>query len=136
MVGRVNTYLIEDEPLTLLDSGPNSGKALDELETALRERGHRIEDVELILVSHQHIDHEGLVDILARRSGAEVAAYETLAPFLANYRERMNDDDDFAEELMKRHGIADDVRTVLRSVSSAFRAWGAPAAVTRTLVEG
>ena len=30
-VGRVNAYLIEDEPLTLVDSGPNSAKALDEL---------------------------------------------------------------------------------------------------------
>ena len=36
-VGRVNCYLIEDEPLTLLDTGPNSGKALDELEQALAE---------------------------------------------------------------------------------------------------
>ena len=25
-VGRVNTYLIEDDPLTLVDSGPNSGR--------------------------------------------------------------------------------------------------------------
>ena len=30
-VGRVNCYLIEDEPLTLVDTGPNSGKSLDEL---------------------------------------------------------------------------------------------------------
>ena len=135
-VGRVNVYLIEDDPLTLVDSGPNSGKALDELETALRDRGHRIEDLGLIIVTHQHIDHEGLVEILARRSGAEVAAIDKLAPFLANYRERMTDDDAFAEELMQRHGIADDVRVVLRSVSAAFRAWGAPAQVTRPLVEG
>ena len=28
-VGAINAYLIEDEPLTLVDSGPNSGKALD-----------------------------------------------------------------------------------------------------------
>ena len=35
MVGRVNCYLIEDDPLTLVDTGPNSGKALDELERAL-----------------------------------------------------------------------------------------------------
>jgi len=34
-VGRVNAYLIEDSPLTLIDSGPNSAKALDELERAL-----------------------------------------------------------------------------------------------------
>ena len=36
LVGRVNCYLIEDEPLTLVDTGPNSGKSLDELERALR----------------------------------------------------------------------------------------------------
>jgi hypothetical protein len=40
-VGRVNAYLIEDSPLTLIDSGPNSAKALDELEQALASRGQR-----------------------------------------------------------------------------------------------
>ena len=44
MVGRVNCYLIEDDPLTLVDVGPNSGKALDELERALGGHGRRIED--------------------------------------------------------------------------------------------
>ena len=136
MVGRVNTYLIEDDPLTLVDTGPNSGKAYDELERGLRDLGHRVEDLGLIVVTHQHIDHMGLVDILARRSGAEVAAIDRLAPWLASYRERMDADDAFADELMKRHGIADDVRTVLRSVSAAFRAWGASATVTRPLADG
>ena len=126
-VGRVNTYLIEDEPLTLIDSGPNSGKALDELERALRERGHRIEDLGLIVVSHQHIDHEGLVDILARRSGAEVAALGPLADWLASYGDHMRADDEFAERLMLRNGIAPDVGQALRAVSAAFRGWGAPA---------
>ena len=135
-VGRVNTYLIEDDPLTLIDSGPNSGKALDELERALRERGHRIEDLGLIVVSHQHIDHEGLVDILARRSGAEVAGLAPLADWLAAYKDQMHADDEFAEKLMHRHGVADDVSTALRAVSAAFRGWGAPATVTRRLSEG
>ena len=31
-VGRVNVYLIEDEPLTLVDAGPNSGTSLDQLQ--------------------------------------------------------------------------------------------------------
>src|SRR5205814_850138 len=73
-VGRVNCWLVEDEPLTLFDTGPNSGKALDELEAALREHGRRIEDLERIVLTHQHTDHVGLVGILARRSGAEVCA--------------------------------------------------------------
>src|SRR3989442_8530160 len=81
--GRVNCYLIEDEPLTLLDTGPNSGKALDELERALEAHGRRVEDLELIVLSHQHMDHLGLAGILARRSGAEVAALDALVPWAA-----------------------------------------------------
>ena len=56
LVGRINCYLIEDEPLTLIDTGPNSGKSLDDLERALAAHGHRIEDLELILLTHQHMD--------------------------------------------------------------------------------
>ncbi len=136
LVGRVNTYLIEDDPLTLVDSGPNSGKALDELERGLDRLGRRVEDLELIVITHQHIDHTGLVDIVARRSGAEVAALDRLAPYLGHYVEEAEADDEFAAGAMRRHGIADDMVEALRSVSRAFRAWGGSAAVTRPLAPG
>src|ERR671929_2209888 len=96
-VGRVNCYLIEDEPLTLLDTGPNSGRSLDELEAALRAHGHRVEDLERIVVTHQHTDHLGLVGILARRSGAEVVALDRLAPVLEAFGEHAERDDELAE---------------------------------------
>ncbi|HEY5317775.1 MAG TPA: MBL fold metallo-hydrolase [Solirubrobacteraceae bacterium] len=136
LVGRVNCYLIEDDPLTLVDTGPNSGKALDELELALAARGHRIEDLELIVITHQHLDHLGLLDILARRSGAEVAALDLLAPYLADFSQSMDGDDRFAESLMRSHGVPGDVVIALRAVSSAFRAWGCSAQVTRPLRDG
>jgi glyoxylase-like metal-dependent hydrolase (beta-lactamase superfamily II) len=132
-VGRVNAYLIEDSPLTLVDSGPNSAKALDELEQALAARGRAIEDIELLIVTHQHMDHFGLASILARRSGAEVAALEALAPFLASYGRQTDLDDSFAEILMLRHGIPAEIVTALRAVSAGFRAWGAAVDVTRPL---
>jgi glyoxylase-like metal-dependent hydrolase (beta-lactamase superfamily II) len=136
MVGRVNCYLIEDEPLTLVDTGPNSGKALDELERALAEHGRRIEDLERVVITHQHIDHLGLVDILARRSGAEVCALDLLAPVIENFAAAAEHDDELAEALMLRHGIPRDVVTALRSVSRSFRAWGGSTAVTRPLPDG
>jgi glyoxylase-like metal-dependent hydrolase (beta-lactamase superfamily II) len=136
MVGRVNAYLIEDSPLTLVDSGPNSAKALDELEQALAARGHRVEDLELLVITHQHIDHFGLAAILARRSGAEVAALDAVAPFLASYGQEAELDDLFAERLMLRHGIPPEVVTVLRAVSAGFRAWGSAVQVTRPLADG
>ncbi len=124
MVGRVNAYLIEDSPLTLVDSGPNSAKALDELEQQLAQHGHAIEDIELLVVTHQHMDHFGLASILARRSGAEVAALDRLAPYLASYGAETDLDDRFAEALMLRHGIPPEIVTALRAVSAGFRAWG------------
>jgi glyoxylase-like metal-dependent hydrolase (beta-lactamase superfamily II) len=135
-VGRINAYLIEDSPLTLVDSGPNSAKALDELEQALAARGHSVEDIELLVVSHQHIDHFGLASILARRSGAEVAALDALAPYLAGYGEQADADDAFAEGMMLRHGIPPDIVTALRAVSASFRAWGSAVEVTRPLSDG
>jgi glyoxylase-like metal-dependent hydrolase (beta-lactamase superfamily II) len=136
MVGRVNAYLIEDSPLTLVDSGPNSAKALDELEQGLEELGHSIEEIELLVISHQHIDHFGLASILARRSGAEVAALGALSPFLAGFGHAADRDDRFAQDLMLRHGIPPDVVTALRSVAASFRGWGAAVDVTRPLSDG
>jgi glyoxylase-like metal-dependent hydrolase (beta-lactamase superfamily II) len=136
MVGRVNCYLIEDEPLTLVDTGPNSGKALDELEHQLADHGHEIEDLELVILTHQHIDHIGLVEIIASRSGADVAAIDVAVPFLENFGEDAERDDEFAGRLMLSHGISPDVVTALQSVSRSFRAWGARPKVTRPLHDG
>ena len=116
LVGRVNCYLIEDRPLTLIDTGPNSGKSLDELERALAQHDHKIEDLELIVVTHQHMDHIGLLEVLSRRSGAEVAALHLLGPYLESFSRSATADDEFAQALMRRHGIPHDVSTVLGSV--------------------
>lgn len=135
-VGRVNCYLIEDKPLTLVDTGPNSGKALDELTARLAERGHGLADLELIVVTHQHIDHLGLVEILVEHSGAEVAALGAAAERLASFDEDAEKDDAFAVEVMLRNGIPEDVTVALRSVSRSFRGWGSHVTVTQPLEDG
>jgi glyoxylase-like metal-dependent hydrolase (beta-lactamase superfamily II) len=135
-VGRVNCYLIEDDPLTLVDTGPNSGKALDALERALAEHGRRIEDLERIVITHQHLDHLGLVGILADRSGAEICALDLLAPVLEEFGAHAERDDELAEALMLRNGIPRDVVSALRAVSRSFRGWGGSAPVDRRLADG
>jgi glyoxylase-like metal-dependent hydrolase (beta-lactamase superfamily II) len=136
MVGRVNCYLIDDDPLTLVDCGPNSGKALDELETGLAGHGRRVEDLERIVITHQHLDHLGLVDILARRSGAEVCALDLLAPVIEGFSAHAESDDEMAEALMLRHGISADVAAALRAVSRLARGWGGSTAVACRLADG
>jgi glyoxylase-like metal-dependent hydrolase (beta-lactamase superfamily II) len=135
-VGRVNCYLVDDDPLTLLDAGPNSATSLTALEAALLTHGRRAEDLGRIVVTHQHIDHIGLVQILAERSGAEVCALDRLAPWLADYKHEMEENDSFSAAIMLRNGIPQDVVYALRAVSASFRAWGAAAHVTRALQDG
>jgi glyoxylase-like metal-dependent hydrolase (beta-lactamase superfamily II) len=135
-VGRINCYLIEDDPLTLIDTGPNSGKSLDELTRLLGERGHSIDDLELIVITHQHIDHIGLVEILVEHSGAEVAAIGVAADRLADFDEDAELEDQFAVEIMLRNGIPEDVTVALQGVSRSFRDWGSHAVVTKPLDDG
>ena len=135
-VGRVNCYLIEDQPLTLVDTGPNSGKALDELQRQLSDHGRSIEDIELVIITHQHIDHLGLVEIIVEHSGADVAAIDVATRRLANFGEDAEREDEAAASLMRKHGIHENVVYALQSVSRSFRGWGSKVNVTRPLHDG
>ena len=135
-VGRVNCYLIEDDPLTLVDVGPNSARSLVALEDSLREHGRSIEDLERVVITHQHTDHLGLVGIIAERSGAEVCALDLLAPVVEDFNLHADHNDELAQALMLRHGIARDMVTALAAMSRAFRGWGGSAPVTHTLEDG
>jgi glyoxylase-like metal-dependent hydrolase (beta-lactamase superfamily II) len=136
LVGRVNCYLIEDEPLTLVDTGPNSAKSFDELERALHEHGRAVKDLKLIVITHQHMDHVGLLEILARRSGAEVAALHLLGPYLRDFSSSATADDEFSQGVMRRYGVPSDVTTVLGSVGTAFRSFGSSGHVDLGLHDG
>ena len=136
-VGRVNVYLIEDDPLTLVDAGPNSGRALDELQRAARrarhgDRGPRAGDRH----APAHRPHRAGRDrrvALGRRGRRDRRSSSRSS---RTTRERAAADDEFAGQIMLRHGIPPDVVQALQSVSLAFRAWGATATVTRELHEG
>jgi glyoxylase-like metal-dependent hydrolase (beta-lactamase superfamily II) len=60
-VGPVNVYLIAEEPITLIDTGPKTKEAVEELKTGLRQNGFRLSDIRRILLTHSHEDHCGLV---------------------------------------------------------------------------
>jgi glyoxylase-like metal-dependent hydrolase (beta-lactamase superfamily II) len=71
-VGPVNAYLIRDEPLTLVDCGPDTGEAREALLQGLSAEGVGPEDLERIILTHFHTDHSGLCNYLRKASGAGV----------------------------------------------------------------
>ena len=135
-VGSVNAYLIEDEPLTLIDCGPNCATSLRDLERLLAATGHAAHELGLVVVTHQHMDHMGLAGVVAERSGAEVACLGLLAPYLENWDASAAADDDLAYEVMLRHGLDPSTAKALRSVARMVRGWGASVHVDRSLGDG
>ncbi len=135
-VGKVNSYLIEGERTTLVDTGPNSGRSLDALSEQLAAHGRSLEDIDLILITHNHVDHVGLTEIVVEHSGAEVAALGAAARRLADFEAESERDDEFAVGLMLSSGIPEEIAMALQSVSSSFRGWGGPVHVTRKLADG
>jgi len=136
IVGRINAYLFQGDPLTLLDTGPNTATSLDELERSLATIGVQIEDIGRVIISHQHVDHVGLAGIIQRRSGAEIAMIDQLAPVIADWGAASDRDDVVGGALMRASGLSPEVLAAMSSVSRAYRAFGANVACTEPFSDG
>src|SRR4051812_46348177 len=106
------------------------------LERGLAGLGLRVEDIELLVLTHQHHDHVGLAADVRERSGALVAGTARLAAFLADFDAAIDRDDAYAVATMVRHGLDEDSRTTLNQVSRGFRHYSESVAVDRVLGGG
>ena len=117
----MNVWLLEGEPLTLIDTGPVREDSLAALEAGLAGRGHAVEDLELVLLTHHHLDHTGLASTIRERSGARVAALAATAAWGAGYHARAAEERAFTERLLTAHGVP------ARLVAATDPFWTAPA---------
>jgi glyoxylase-like metal-dependent hydrolase (beta-lactamase superfamily II) len=108
-LGSVNVWLLEGEPLTLVDAGPSNESAAAALDDELAALGHRVEDIELVLVTHHHLDHSGLAAAIRSRAGARVAAHRTTAEWGRNYHGHVAAERQFTERLLAAHGVPADI---------------------------
>ena len=135
-IGPVSCYVLRGAPLTLVDPGPLRDTTRAGLEAGLRGLGLRVEDTELVIVTHQHHDHAGLAAEVRRRSGAPVAATPKLAAYLGDYERAVERDDEYAVAMMARHGIDRDTRQTLDDISRSFRRYTEGVTVDTLLREG
>jgi glyoxylase-like metal-dependent hydrolase (beta-lactamase superfamily II) len=79
-VGPVNVYLIQEDPLTLIDVGPRTDEAIAALRAGLSRLGHRLADIKRIIITHAHADHYGLAKTVVEECGASVHIHSWDAP--------------------------------------------------------
>lgn len=135
-MGTVNAWIVDDEPLTLVDAGTNVPGSLETLEAALGAVGRRVQDVGLVVLTHHHTDHLGLVATVARRSGAEVAALAPIAPYLQDLPAETALDRAYFEVALRRHGAGEDRVAATLDVWERFHRVADAAAVTVPLEPG
>jgi len=80
-----NTYVINDEVLTVVD--PGHADQAESLLRRLRRDGISVEDIDLIVNTHAHFDHCGANSALQRASGAKIAIHRLEEEFLEKSRE-------------------------------------------------
>ena len=71
-VGPVNAYLIQADPVTLIDAGINTPEAEAALMAGLGVAGVSLGDIQQVLITHAHPDHYGLVHRLQDSSSVVV----------------------------------------------------------------
>ena len=72
-LGSVNAFLLEDNGLTLIDTGLPG--AAEKVLTAIRKGGKNPDDINRIILTHWHPDHAGNAAELKKRFGARLIAH-------------------------------------------------------------
>jgi glyoxylase-like metal-dependent hydrolase (beta-lactamase superfamily II) len=117
-VGPVNCYLIAEDPITLIDTGPKTKEASTALRDGLRRAGFRVADIRRIVLTHAHEDHCGLAKSLrdeAKDAEVLVHGWETGHRVgRLEYEEHRH--------LLVRAGVSDDEIAGMRRMYEGVRA--------------
>ncbi len=109
-VGPVQVYLVEGDPLTLIDTGVKSPECWAALGGALDSLGYGLEDVERVVLTHYHGDHLGQAESLRRLGGSfEVWAHEAEAPMIEGFTPERDERLEDTRALFREYGVPDDI---------------------------
>ncbi len=136
-VGPVNAYVLEGDPLTLVDPGPDYPPAREALAKGLRDIGHALADFEVVFITHPHIDHYGLASEVASASGATVMAHADAVPRMRGLLHRGNPQEPEAlAALFARAGVPAEFMGGLAKQWAAAERLGSAVEVGRVLADG
>jgi glyoxylase-like metal-dependent hydrolase (beta-lactamase superfamily II) len=135
-VGPVHTYLIPNDPLTLIDAGPCTPAAQVALQTGLAQLGVTLSDIQRVIITHAHVDHYGLVGEVVAASGAEVWAHPLAQPSIEGWASYRSMHDQFWLEMLLASGVPASLAQRTASLYHGMEQLISHAPVARLLDEG
>jgi len=105
----VQVYLIDSDPLTLVDCGLDDEPSRLALESALEQLGYGTEDLRRIVLTHHHRDHFGQAQRLREVApDLEVWAHAESAPMIERFSPERDEDVDGLADLFREFGVPAD----------------------------
>jgi glyoxylase-like metal-dependent hydrolase (beta-lactamase superfamily II) len=137
-VGPITVYLAiaPGEPLTLVDTGPQTSKTQAALEAGLAHLGCTIADLDRIVVTHAHADHFGLAADLVEVSGAKVLTHPWNIPALGDYDADRQQRVAFYAALLRQAAVPTGAMAAVGLVTEGMRRYGRPVQVSTPLDDG
>src|SRR3989440_1460425 len=116
-IGAVNVYLVKEDPVTLIDTGPKARAAIDAMRAGLRQNGLTTGDLRRIVLTHAHEDHCGLARSLRNEAkDAEVFVHKWETGHRAA---RLEHEENL--RLLRRAGVPDDEIQSMRRLYEEVR---------------
>src|SRR5881392_374913 len=116
-IGPVNVYLIAEDPITIIDTGPKTEEAVATLRDGLKRAGLAVSNIRRIVLTHAHEDHCGLARSLrdeAKDAEVFVHNWET-----GHRAARLEHEENL--RLLQRAGVPDDETQSMRRLYDEVR---------------
>src|SRR5699024_10219602 len=99
----VNLYLLQtDDGWILVDTGMDHPQSFKEINRQLNTIGVGLDDIQLILLTHNHPDHSGMAGRLQAETNAPLAIHENAV------KENMDDHLSTIDKTLVRNGLSED----------------------------
>lgn len=112
-VGPVNIYLLEGERLTLVDVGPLTPEAWQAVTNGIEDIGYSLSDIQQIVLTHNHVDHTGLLERMRLASGARTFSHPLAVSYVEWNEEFSAFHRQFFDKLYRENGVPEESLSII-----------------------
>lgn len=135
-VGPVNAYLIMGSPLILVDTGVKTDLAFKAMVDGLAEHGVALKDLEVILITHNHVDHIGLLARILEETNAECYAHPYAVKQAQRFEEADEEGREFILNIMREMGAPPGVIRAANEERDSYKVYGEQVVIGHSVEDG
>ena len=132
----VDMYVLDAEPLTLIDTGPIMRGVEKRIPAKLEELGFPPSSLERIILTHHHPDHMGLAARLKAASGAELICHHLGERMVSDYWGESDRMTEFLVNISTPMGLDRDLMEATINKTSQWKDVAEPVPVDTTVDDG